>query len=102
MNTSRLKIASHIVDNEDDFLLSSRDANNMSWSMPNSNKFHFEQFSLWFVIVYTNYCVDSFEHLHLGKGPFTHWLLFGGGATYINKYTEHSTHGHSFSFQYLL
>ena len=58
--------------------LSSRDANIMSCSMPISNKFHFEQFSPGFVIVYTNYCVDSFEHLHLGKGSFTHWPLFWG------------------------
>ena len=39
----------------------------MSCSMPISNTFHFEQFSPGFVIIYTNYCVDSFEHLHLSK-----------------------------------
>ena len=59
----------------------------MSCSMPISNKFHFEQFSPGFVLVYTNYCVDSFEHLHLGKGPFTHWPLFGGATCFCIKGT---------------
>ena len=60
----------------------------MSCTMPISNKFHFEQFRPGFIIVYTNYCVDSFEHLHLGKGPFTHWPLFGGATFVVVPYVD--------------
>ena len=56
--------------------------------MPISNKFHFEQFSPGFVIVYTNYCVDSFEHLHLGKGPFTHRPRFFWGRDICELFGE--------------
>ena len=44
---------------------------------------YFEQFSPGFEIVYTNYCVDSFEHLHLDHSSTARF--FGGRDIYINR-----------------